>query len=97
VETVSAPRLLGIATKDFVVFKEAREIYECRVEKKNKTTNVNVQITTYRDSIPKSILQLLAIEEWVHVEELGLLTETRRDKCIAAHAEVFPSADLTRP
>ena len=90
VETIAAPRLTGITTRDFVVFKEAREIYERRVKEKNLDQNVQVQLTTYRDSIPKSILQIFVIVDWVPVDNIENITEKHLEDCISTYSAVSP-------
>jgi len=90
VETIEAPRLDGIAISDFVRFKEDRLIYERRIEEKNLEPNFQVQLTTYKDSIESTLLELFALGDWVPVDTVAEITEQHLKDCIAAHAVVDP-------
>ena len=73
VEKIEAALLTDIETTDFVTFREKREIYERLVEDKNKDSNVQIPLSTYRNSISKPILAMLVLANWVaatKVEEL---------------------------
>lgn len=58
VETVEAPRLEGITITGFVKFKHDRAMYERRIEEKNSGPKVEVQMTTYIDSVDPSVLNI---------------------------------------
>jgi len=90
VETVEAPRLTGLTTADFVEFKHAREVYERRIAEKNSDPNVSVQLTSYKDSIDPSVLQIFAIGDWVPVDKVAEITEQHLKDCIEARAVVKP-------
>ena len=45
--TLEAPRLIGVSTEDFVKFKNAPEIYERRLEAKNKDEGINAAATSF--------------------------------------------------
>ncbi len=75
VETIEAPRLTDISTTNFVLFTQKREIYERVISEKNSDANVQIPLTTYRNSIPKPILQLFVLANWVPVANVDDITE----------------------
>lgn len=87
---MEAPRLAAISTADFVSFKHGREVYERRVAEKNADPNVQIQLTTYKDSITPAILEILALGDWVPVDTVELITENNLKDCVLKHTNVDP-------
>ena len=52
-----------MSTSDFVSFKNGREIYERCVAEKNSDPNFSVQLTTFKDSIMPSSLEVFALRD----------------------------------
>eukprot|EP00171_Calliarthron_tuberculosum_P019448 IDg19448t1 len=75
VETIKAPHLTEISTANFVLFKQKREIYEHVIAEKNADANVQITLTTYRNSIPKPILQLFVFADWFFVSNMEEITK----------------------
>ena len=71
-------------------FKQNREVYERRISEKNLDPNVQVPLTTYKDSIDVGVLQVFAIGDWVPVDTVSEMTEEQLKDCVEAHAVVAP-------
>jgi len=90
VETLDAPRLGGITTEDFVLFKQKREVYERRVMEKSLEQGMNIPATSYLNSIEKPILDILVTAQWVPVGTAADITEAHLKKCVEERAEIKP-------
>ena len=90
VTNLEAPRLQGVALKDFVKFKKARELYEQQVEEKNRDPGTQIAATSYKASIDKALLRIMIAAEWVPVSSLNELTEEHLVSCVAARAVYSP-------
>ena len=82
VESFEAPRLQGIDIKDFVSFKEKREIYDRKVKEKCTEQKIKIIPTSYRNSIDKSLLETFVIAKWVPETTVDSITEDSLKKCI---------------
>lgn len=71
-------------------FRQDREVYERRISEKNADPNVQVPLTTYKDSIDVAVLQVFAIGNWVPVDTVSEMTEEHLRSCIQSHAVVAP-------
>lgn len=87
-ETVGAPRLVDINATDFVTFKEKRSIFERMIKEKNKDVSVQIPLTTYRDTIEESILELFIIANWAQATSVENVTEDQIRACIEKLARV---------
>lgn len=88
VETLEAPRLTGINTSDFVVFKDKRDLYERKLSEKNSENNTDIPITTYRNSVDESVLEFFYISGWIPVASIDEISEEDLKKCIEDHSKV---------
>lgn len=82
VETIEAPRLEDINVRDFVAFKESRAIYERRISEKKEDATVQIPLTTYRNSIDESVLELFVIANWVDAPSVDRISEEQIKTCI---------------
>lgn len=88
VESLEAPRLQGINMKDFVSFKEKREIYERKVNEKCREQKIKIVPTSYRNSIDKSLLETFVIAKWVPEATVDSIAEDSLKKCIENRSTV---------
>ena len=86
VETIEARIICGIKTEDFVLFRQGREIYERRISEKNADGNTYIQLTTYCDAIPKPILRIFVLGDWVSATTIESITEEQLQDCIEGKA-----------
>ena len=91
VETLEAPRLSGVSTEDFVKFKNAREIYERRLEAKNKDEGINVGATSFRDSVDELVLGLMIRAKWIEATDVENVTESQIRECVKTRSSVAPA------
>ena len=91
VETIAAPILGGIKTKDSVLFRQKRKIYELRISEKNADGNTDIQLTTYCDFIPKPFLRISVLGDWVSATTIESITEEELKDCIEGKACVNPN------
>eukprot|EP00171_Calliarthron_tuberculosum_P002686 IDg2686t1 len=97
IETIEAPRLSDITTASFVLFKQKREIYERVITEKKADANVQIPLTTYRSSIPKPMLELFLLANWVSATKLEDITEDHLRACVTERSRVDPADyDLAR-
>ena len=90
VETLEAPRLIGISTEDFVSFKQKREIYERRVNEKSAEQGVPIPATSYRNSIQNPILEMFVVAQWVPMSSVAEITEDNLKACVKHRSEIKP-------
>ena len=88
VETLEAPRLCGIRTEDIVQFKEKRLVYERKVAAKSTEGEVNVQLTSYRDSIDESVLDLFVLSAGVLADTVSGITEDQLKSVVEERSKV---------
>lgn len=91
VESVEAPRLKGIGTKDFVRYKQRREVYERMITEKNEESGVSVPLTTYRNSIAKPVLDMFVTAQWVPADTVEEISEEHLKACVEERAHVNPA------
>ena len=92
VETLEAPRLSNIRTEDFVKFKERRAIYERKANAKNQESGFEVPLTSYRDSIDESVLDLFVLSSWVDASCIEDITEEQL-KAVIKDRSIIPEDD----
>ena len=92
VETLEAPRLTGVSTGDFVKFKNSREIYERRLEAKNRDDSVNVPATSYRDCVDELVLGLMIRASWVKADSIDEITEKQIEECVNKRSHIPPAS-----
>lgn len=90
VETVEAPRLQDVTTAAFVAFAQQRAIYVRKVEEKNQDSGIAIALTSYRNSIPDSILRLFIVAKWVPVSAIADITEAHLEQVVKDHSRVAP-------
>ena len=88
VETLEAPRLVGIEVKDFVEFREKRHEYERKLAERNAEQNTNVPRTTIRNSIDNDLLKMFIRMQWIPETELSKITEESLITCINTQSSV---------
>ena len=91
VETVEAPRLTDIDTSDFVMFKQKRVIYERKIAEKNAEEGVQVQLTTYRNSISRAVLEFFVSAGWLKAADAEAVTEEQLKELIERNARIDPA------
>lgn len=86
VETLEAPRLCGLETKDFVKFKSLREIYKRQVREKRAEEGSHTPLTSYTNSMEDSILELFITFQWVLENSVAEITEKSLELCVKEKA-----------
>lgn len=96
-ESVEAPHLTDVTTGDFVRFKERSSVYERQVVEKDSETGIQVPLTSYRNSIELSILELFVMVNWVPVDKVESITEAHIHECVEKRSHFDPTDyDLAR-
>lgn len=90
VETLSVRILKGITTEEFVAFNDALKTYEQKVKEKNMDPEVHISLTSLRNSIPRSILEIFTIREWVTDDTIEAFTENHLSECIKKYSKLQP-------
>ena len=88
VETLEAPRLLGIQIHDFVEFREKRSVYERRPAEKNAELNMAVPKTALRNSIDDSLLKNFIRLKWVPESCISTIQEESIRRCIEKRSKI---------
>ena len=89
VETLEAPRLIGIETINFVEFKKKRTTYERQLSERNAEQNTCVPKTTLRNSIDDDLLRLFIQLGWVPEDDIEKISEESLRICIEKQSEVL--------
>ena len=88
VETLEAPRLLGIEIRDFVEFREKRKLYERRLKEKNLEQNSSVPTTSLRNSIEDSVLKIFIRMRWIPETDMTSIKEESLKECIEHRSKI---------
>lgn len=73
---LDAPRLSGVSSEDFVTIKNAREIYERRLEAKNRDEGINVVVASFRDSVDELAFGLMIRAIWIDATDVENVTKS---------------------
>ena len=90
VETLPDTKFTGIATEEFVNFKQAHELYERHVAEKNNEDGIEMQLTSCRSSIHDSSLALMESAKWVNADKVEDITEEQLKKCVHERSQINP-------
>lgn len=98
VETIEATRLEYINVRNVVAFRESRDIYQRRISEKLADATVQVPLTTYRNSIDESVLELFVMAKWVDSTSVDSITEDQIksyiDKLARVEWKYYPNRSL---
>ena len=87
VDTIMAPRLIGVTYADFMKFKEAHEVYEREVDEKNKEPGVKIQKASHVTCVDPTVLELLVERAYINRDSVRDATEKDIFNCIENRCE----------
>ncbi|CAN8067529.1 unnamed protein product [Agarophyton chilense] len=90
---LEAPRMCGVATKDVIVFKRQRDLYDKQIAEKNDEPGGEVTPTSYRESIDYYLLSIFISAEWIKAESMEDITEEQVQNCVRKRASFKPDGD----
>ena len=82
IHTLEAPMLQGISLQHFVDFKRKRDLYELRVEEKNREDGVQITPTSNRSSMDTILLRTLWRAKYIFADSVEDITEKDIRKCV---------------
>ena len=72
------------------MFMQKGEVYERCIAEKKSDGRTDIQLTTYCDSIPKPILRIFVLGDWVSATSIDSITEQQLKGFIEGKACVNP-------
>ena len=88
VESLEAPMLQGITVAHCVAFRRNREIYERKVAEKNSESGIQVQETTYLNSVPSHMLKMMILGRFISAKHPSEVTNEQVKRCIELRAKI---------
>lgn len=82
VANLDAPRLEGISTTHFVSFQRARQVYEQKVDEKNKEPGTSITKISYKSSIERKYLTMMITAQWIEATKIEDITEEGLKKVV---------------
>ena len=83
---LEAPRLKGMSMEEMIAFIRRREEYEAVVREKNNEPGVQIQLTSYRNSVDPRVLRMMYRAKWITAQSLDSITDEDIKQCISSRS-----------